>query len=30
MTKLKKVIRQLRAQLEDTGLNPVANDPLMG
>ena len=30
MTKLKKVIRQLRAQLEDAGLNPVANDPLMG
>lgn len=28
MTELKEVIRQLRAQLEEAGLEPVANDPL--
>jgi len=29
MAELKDVIRQLRAQLEDTGLTPVADDPLL-
>jgi DNA-binding response OmpR family regulator len=29
MAELKKVIRQLRAQLEEAGLEPVANDPLL-
>ena len=28
MAELKEVIRQLRAQLEATGLTPVADDPL--
>jgi len=30
MAELKGVIRELRAQLEEAGLEPVANDPLLG
>jgi len=30
MAELKEVIRQLRAQLEEAGLTPVADDPLLG
>jgi PAS domain S-box-containing protein len=30
MAELKEVIRQLRAQLKETGLKPVADDPLIG
>jgi len=30
MAELKDVIRELRAQLEETGLEPVADDPLLG
>jgi len=30
MAELKGVIRQLRAQLEEAGLTPVADDPLLG
>ncbi len=29
MTGLKDVIRKLRAQLEEVGLTPIANDPLL-
>jgi hypothetical protein len=29
MTELKGVIRKLRAQLKEAGLEPVANDPLL-
>ena len=28
MAELKETIKKLRAQLEETGLTPVANDPL--
>jgi hypothetical protein len=30
MAELKGVIRELRAQLEEAGLEPVADDPLLG
>jgi PAS domain S-box-containing protein len=30
MAELKRVIKQLRAQLEEVGLEPVADDPLLG
>jgi hypothetical protein len=30
MAELKNVIRALRAQLEDAGLSPIADDPLLG
>jgi hypothetical protein len=30
MAELKKVISELRAQLEKAGLKPVADDPLLG
>jgi hypothetical protein len=30
MAELKGIIRKLRAQLEEAGLTPVADDPLMG
>ena len=30
MAELKDVIRELRAQLKDAGLTPVADDPLLG
>ena len=30
MAELKDVIRELRAQLEEAGLTPVADDPLLG
>ena len=29
MAELKDVIRQLRAQLEEAGMTPVADDPLL-
>jgi hypothetical protein len=29
MAELKATIRELRAQLEEAGLKPVANDPLL-
>jgi hypothetical protein len=29
MAELKKVIKRLRAQLQDAGMTPVADDPLI-